>query len=316
MNPSNLIITIPEPCHEDWNAMTPDKTGKFCGSCCKSVIDFSNKTDTEIKNILMEYKDQKVCGHFKKEQINRPLNIHINFNDLTKNMSTTKSFAIALFFVFGTMLFSCTDFKGKNINNIEFVKTNTDGEFLRGDVLAIPKKKISDDSTKKETLKSKIKQVCTSENFVNGGISVRQVEPIQDTPKVITPQIIPQMMMGAVAYVVEEKDTLVTVDSTQSKINNHVKLDNFTDEKNGVLIFPNPTNGEFTVNYSVLKRADVRIEIFDEKGTLLKTLVNINNQHEGHYKIPVNITEYPNGVFILNVFDNNQLKSTKKIIKN
>ena len=57
MKISNLIIRIPEPCHEDWNAMQPDAKGKFCGSCNKAVFDFSNKTDNEIKEVFINSLD-------------------------------------------------------------------------------------------------------------------------------------------------------------------------------------------------------------------------------------------------------------------
>jgi hypothetical protein len=69
MKTSNIIVRIPEPCHEDWNKMEPDSKGKFCNSCSKAVFDFSTKTDVEIKDILLEYKDQKVCGHFKNRKL-------------------------------------------------------------------------------------------------------------------------------------------------------------------------------------------------------------------------------------------------------
>src|SRR3954471_8170718 len=127
MKPSNFIVRIPEPCHEDWNKMQPDAKGKFCNSCNKSVFDFSNKTDNEIRDILIEHKDQKVCGHFKKSQVNRPLNITINLSNLPRNISITKAFGIALFIVFGTLLFSCTDEKGAKIDGIEIVDSGING---------------------------------------------------------------------------------------------------------------------------------------------------------------------------------------------
>ena len=32
-------ITIPKPCNKDWNSMSPNKKGRFCNSCSKTVID-------------------------------------------------------------------------------------------------------------------------------------------------------------------------------------------------------------------------------------------------------------------------------------
>ena len=118
MQPLNYIISIPEPCHKDWNSMTPDANGKFCNSCSKSVIDFTNKTDTEIHAMMMDRKDEKVCGHFKKTQVNRPLSLTIPFHTLPRNLSPARAFAVALFIVFGTLLFSCTNEHNQKINEI------------------------------------------------------------------------------------------------------------------------------------------------------------------------------------------------------
>src|SRR5688572_420565 len=115
MKTSKMSVNIPEPCHEDWEKMLPDEKGKFCLSCCKSVFDFSNKSDTEIHQVLMENKGQKICGRFTKTQLNRPLNIRVNLADIPANMSMTHSFAIAVFLVFGSLLFSCTDSYGQKM---------------------------------------------------------------------------------------------------------------------------------------------------------------------------------------------------------
>ena len=66
---NNLKISIPKPCHQDWNTMTPNEQGSFCGKCCKTVIDFSNKSNSEIKTILSEQADKKVCGRFMSNQL-------------------------------------------------------------------------------------------------------------------------------------------------------------------------------------------------------------------------------------------------------
>ena len=49
---SKFKITIPKPCHEDWNAMTPEETGRFCSVCTKGVVDFTNKTTEEIHPVI------------------------------------------------------------------------------------------------------------------------------------------------------------------------------------------------------------------------------------------------------------------------
>ncbi|AFM04369.1 hypothetical protein Fleli_1984 [Bernardetia litoralis DSM 6794] len=68
-----MKVNLPEPCHEDWNKMDAQEKGRFCGSCQKLVIDFTQMSDTEIINYFKEYKGQNTCGHFKKDQIDRKL---------------------------------------------------------------------------------------------------------------------------------------------------------------------------------------------------------------------------------------------------
>ncbi len=51
---SEMKISIPEPCSEDWSKMTPIEQGTFCQKCALEVTDFTNKSSLEIKSILME----------------------------------------------------------------------------------------------------------------------------------------------------------------------------------------------------------------------------------------------------------------------
>ena len=75
-----IQLTIDEPCHENWDCMTPVEKGKFCGACQKQVVDFSNMSDRQVaeffkKPIQNFSKGNSVCGRFMADQLDRPIEI-------------------------------------------------------------------------------------------------------------------------------------------------------------------------------------------------------------------------------------------------
>ena len=68
-----ITIRIPEPCHEDWNKMTPTDKGKFCSECTKEVFDFTKVTDEEL--VKRVANNEKVCGRFNSSQLNREMKL-------------------------------------------------------------------------------------------------------------------------------------------------------------------------------------------------------------------------------------------------
>ncbi|WP_136467836.1 carboxypeptidase-like regulatory domain-containing protein [Flagellimonas onchidii] len=65
------ILTIPKPCSEDWNKMTPTQKGAYCKSCQKEVVDFTTMSKTILAQKLS--KGNNLCGRFKANQLNTPL---------------------------------------------------------------------------------------------------------------------------------------------------------------------------------------------------------------------------------------------------
>ncbi|MES2134520.1 MAG: T9SS type A sorting domain-containing protein [Bacteroidota bacterium] len=307
MKPSNFIVRIPEPCHEDWNKMQPDAKGKFCNSCNKSVFDFSNKTDNEIRDILIEHKDQKVCGHFKKSQVNRSLNITINLNHLPRNISITKAFGIALFIVFGTLLFSCTDEKGAKIDGIEIVDPNAAG-IMRS--MPPPPTEIADSLIPLLTGEPimELEQTYSYQNMVAGGISYQEI-PVEPPPP---PPPVEQVLGGLIAYSVYTPDT-VPADSIIADDFKKIADQSQLNKSKVFNVYPNPGSGEFTIKYDLLKRSDVKITIFNMNGSLIKSVVNIAGQYEGQYHVPVNLNELPNGIYIVS-FINGGTQSTERLV--
>ena len=66
-----LQLSIPTPCHENWENMTPEGQGRFCGSCAKQVIDFSTMTDNQLLLYFANLKNENVCGRVYPDQLNR-----------------------------------------------------------------------------------------------------------------------------------------------------------------------------------------------------------------------------------------------------
>jgi hypothetical protein len=55
--------------------MTRTEKGRFCASCQKQVIDFSNKSDREIAMFFKKPSTGSVCGRFMEDQLNRDIEI-------------------------------------------------------------------------------------------------------------------------------------------------------------------------------------------------------------------------------------------------
>ena len=67
-----IQIRIPEPCQENWHQMTPGEQGRFCGSCQKTVVDFSRMTDNELLDYFSKASEH-TCGRFSNDQLNKDL---------------------------------------------------------------------------------------------------------------------------------------------------------------------------------------------------------------------------------------------------
>jgi hypothetical protein len=101
-----LKISIPTPCHEDWEAMIPNEKGRHCNSCIKTVVDFTNMSDEEVKYFFLNKKEDKVCGRFRNDQLQR-ITIELPKNIFYAPLPFWKKFLAACLIVFSATLFSC-----------------------------------------------------------------------------------------------------------------------------------------------------------------------------------------------------------------
>jgi hypothetical protein len=165
-----MEISIKKPCHENWDAMTPNEQGAFCNKCVKTVVDFSNKSIEEIKEFFIGKQNEKVCGRFEKQQLTS-LSFDVFFNEF-KGFNFTKRFAVILYFTFGMWLFN---------NSSAVAQTN---EHLKGDVevshpimggiRAIP--------TSNDTTNTCVKPKATA-TPIKGKVKVNKQQPVPEPIK-------------------------------------------------------------------------------------------------------------------------------------
>ena len=117
-------LSIPKPCHEIWNDMTPKEKGRFCSSCSKTVVDFTQMNSESIQSYLHKNQGKRICGHIKQSQLDT-INLQIPFQTFQKKMSFQRMFILSLLFVMGTSIMSCTGQNGKTkkIETIEVINT-------------------------------------------------------------------------------------------------------------------------------------------------------------------------------------------------
>lgn len=116
MAKKTLQVNINEPCHEDWNKMTATQCGAFCKSCQKEVIDFTNKSEAQIVEILSTAKG-KVCGRFTADKLNTPLSKY----EPDPEWYSWKKWAVAAGVLFGTGYVSADVF---DVNPIATIQDN------------------------------------------------------------------------------------------------------------------------------------------------------------------------------------------------
>jgi hypothetical protein len=85
-------ISIPKPCHQSWQQMTPVNAGRHCQSCCKTVTDFTKMSNQQIIEHLSLTRN--VCGRFNEQQLNG-INYKLYADDLPAT-SGWKRLAMAL----------------------------------------------------------------------------------------------------------------------------------------------------------------------------------------------------------------------------
>ena len=235
-------ISVPKPCHENWNTMLTEEKGRFCNSCSKTVVDFTTMNTMEVQDFINQNKENNICGHFKQTQLDS-INLHIPSHILTQRQGFNRMFLWTLLLVMGTSLMNCTNKNGtkQKIDSVEIVDSTSNK--TTNIIDALPKTEIIDTtSNSKKTCSTRSKPT----EIIDGLIITETLgEPaIIETPapkidSIIIPKITPPIILtGMPVYEVETTITLglLTVETppefknTPKNLNTQEKRDYFSNQ--------------------------------------------------------------------------------------
>ncbi len=69
-----IQISIPKPCSQPWEYMTPCERGRFCSKCQTPVIDLTEWTDDEVRSFFASHRGH-VCVQARLSQLEQPYRI-------------------------------------------------------------------------------------------------------------------------------------------------------------------------------------------------------------------------------------------------
>ncbi|WP_346883181.1 energy transducer TonB [uncultured Algibacter sp.] len=268
-------ISIPKPCHENWNSMTSKEKGRFCNSCAKTVIDFTKMNNTEIQDFIVENKNKRICGHFKQSQLDS-INIQIPAQILKQHQNFHRVFLLALLIAMGTSLMNCTNKHGERqkIDSIEVIDTVIEKTI---DTTKTTAHKISNDTIVKKSCSA---NTILKNNIITSTLGEPIVDSILEKPEVNTivlPEPVLEGMidiMGDIEIIDDDhviSCNLMNIDSppqfknTPSKLSNQEKKDYFTKQIHNVV--SKNFNASFNLDLTGHQRI-VSQFIIDEHGNI------------------------------------------------
>ena len=83
----NSKIIVSNPCNKDWNKMTNHNNGKYCGSCNKTVIDFTSWEESHFsdhRHEILQYRFEQ--NRFHENKIGMTKNKYSSSEDLLKKI--------------------------------------------------------------------------------------------------------------------------------------------------------------------------------------------------------------------------------------
>lgn len=321
----NLQLTIPTPCHEDWDKMTPNEKGKFCSSCQKTVVDFTNMSDSQVAAFFKKPSTGSVCGRFMNDQLDRNIVVP------KKRLPWIKYF---WHIIIPAFLVSCKSFSGRTVGkvapiNMEHenenrnitvgiilsdIDTNYDTvvfplkpETVSNAIPSLPRVDSHEDWMKDTiTFSSDELQVDEQENLENNGV-VKELEEV-----ILTGLGYKRYGCGIMGAVTMVKGNVIKIDSVQNKtpLPPSIPVSGEADVK----VYPNPVNkgSEIKIAFKDIGDGEYSISLYSISGQLIQQRqVSAKNKEA---LLRFSIPGVSPGAYILSILNNGRRFSEKIIV--
>jgi len=306
-----LQVSIPKPCHEDWNKMSQKEQGRFCDKCCKTVVDFSNKSPEEVQLILQSRLHDKLCGRFRTDQLRKPVRLVISFSPFKTRMSPVQVFLVALLFTFGTTLFSCTTHQDETVGELTLdipkIEQRSEVEYSTTGVILMKPEIGTADIPKAKKIKSKVKA---------------SVEARSDTPVVLpeanvvadkVPLVSCGRSMGAVMIAGGLQITRTVLYEETSEVDTSAGTDEVP-MQNELVVYPNPAQENVHVRLHLPNEARLQAELYDMSGKLVRTLISSQEINPEETEFEFNISDLPPATYLLRIVKGDEVLTKRLVV--
>jgi len=318
-----LTLTVPEPCGENFNKMTPVKGGKFCDSCEKTIVDFRTMSDYQILRFYKE-NNGKICGVFNQKQLNRAMPFPMEVAP-SKNWKAVAALAAGLLFSGGLVSQTTIPTIGKTTATTQIINkgeqpkaSTTPNQTIKGRVIANFELIVPANLKEIEVTVSytgyESQTLLFNEKYAipNKPIDIELTSPFHNME---------QMIMGImIAYDLEEApicggDEIVELEEIP-EITPNVTIPKGISTENQLTVFPNPFINSLKASYDYPEKGDYLFHLYDTNGRLL--FAKSYHLLKGKQTVEVDIAtqNLGDGIYILQVSDSrDRILSTKKVYK-
>jgi tetrahydromethanopterin S-methyltransferase subunit B len=303
-------IYIYDPCKEDWSKMTPTERGAFCKKCSIDVIDFTQKTPGQVKEILRANDSNRMCGHFGSEQLEM-----LNSGDFTYWQGQTSrtfqsKFMMALILVFGLSLFSCsTEDRGK-IADLNRAKTEMTFDVEAHSTVDDFAQTIQAARITNHLLEIPIpaeEEEIEWISVVSGGIGYESDWLKKD--------VIHTEVYTTTGVIRQESHQIVDITMTKQEID-ELEETLFSDpilnevDPFETRLFPNPTRDNAALLVFVKSTAQFDIQLYNMSGQLLRE-IHRGELQEGEQRFDIEMYDFEPGMYLTRIISGEQAETVK-----